>query len=854
MAVGQPLAGIQESLWATVEGKVVSVDKYEEGLELELRSGNGRMRVLLSDPRSASPRLLLNSRIQATGLCSPAWTLDGQKVAGFLVVTNHQGIRQLEIPPELWQAHSMITIRDLRQIQPAPAEERLVHIGGRILSERSGHSLVVSDGTGQITVRTTQAGMGPIEGLVEILGRLDGMGTNAELHYAFYREMAAGAIGGAAPPAVLTTAGQIKRLKREEALRGYPARIQGVITCVQPKFRAVVIQDSTLGIYVKNCPYDDAAPPRLGEYWEVEGITDAGFAPMIQPHTLRRLGEGILPEPIRPTRDQLMSGSLDTQYVELQGVVTEVTPIHISLLTRSGKILVRLPGHRPPTLKPYENSLISLRGCLFARHSSEDISLELILGEVEIHNARIKLDEPAPADLFSTTSKRISDLLLFDPDAGALQRVKVTGQIVHFRQGMGFLMEGEKGLRFMANLPANVLPSDVVEVVGFPELGGPSPIVSEAVVRKTGSAPLPQPKRLAHDDLLNDAHDSILVLISGSLVSLSQRGDHHVLALQAGVQKFLAHLERDDKPLKISPGSLIEVKGVYSGQGARLGDGHDLSSFELLLRSRSDIRVLARPPWWTLGRLMAVVGALSGVLMLAAVYIGLLHRQVEQRTVQLKKEIRDRERAEHKHALEQERSRVARDLHDDLGSTLTEISMLAEAGRDGAGAPAERFERILARARSLVRALDEIVWAIDPRKDTLSGLTHYLTGFAEDYLSAAGLTCRVKMPSSTPEVPLPARERHQLFLAVKETLNNIVKHSRAGQVLFEVSATDRELLLTITDNGCGFDPQAPSSGNGTANLSERLQRLGGRCQINSALGGGTTVLLALPLNRNSSSV
>ena len=858
LAVGQTLSEGDDSLWAAVEGNVVAVSEDAEGVELDLRSGNGQMRVRVTEGRSVSTTLILNSRIQAVGICQSAWTLDGQKVAGLLTLTDYSALKQLEVAPELWAAHPMIKISDLWRTDFPKTEERLVHVGGRIVSAQTGRSLVLADATGEVTVHTTQPLPHPTDGIVEILGRWSRMGTNVVLSCGFCREMAGGAIGGAAPPTVLSTAGQIKRLKREEALRGYPARIRGVITCVQPKFRALVIQDSTLGIYVKTCPYTDSDPPHVGEYWEVEGVTDAGFAPMIQPRRAVRIGLGVLPEPVRPTRDQLMNGSLDTQYVELQGIVTAVKPSDMALLTRAGQILVRLPGYKPQALKPFEDSLVSLRGCLFARHGSEDVSLHFKLGEIEIHNARIKVDESAPTNLFATPPRRAADLLLFDPDAGAFQRVKVMGQIVQMRQGLGYLMDGDTGLRFAPKLGGGVAVADLVEVVGFPELGEPSPLLHEAVVRKVGRAPLRPPTQLAPEDLFNDKHDSTRVQIEALLVSLSRRRTEQVLELQVGVRKFLARLDGPPDTLAPLPlGSRLQLTGVYAGQGSRQIDSHDLTTFELLLSSAGDIRVLAQPPWWTLGRMFAVVGALGGVLVFASIYITLLHRQVEQRTVQLKREIHDREHAEHQQALEEERSRIARDLHDDLGSTLTEISMLAETGRDQPAANGEapnRFERILARASSLVRTLDEIVWAVDPRKDTLPALARYLAGFAEEYLSAAGLTCRVELPAAISERPLAARERHELFLGVKEALNNVLKHSQASQVLFRIDIGATELLITISDNGQGFDTAGCYSGNGVANLRQRLAAVQGRCEINSRAGDGTTVLLALSLSRSSTSL
>jgi signal transduction histidine kinase len=389
-----------------------------------------------------------------------------------------------------------------------------------------------------------------------------------------------------------------------------------------------------------------------------------------------------------------------------------------------------------------------------------------------------------------------------------------------------------------------------VEVVGFPELGGPSPLLREAVARKLGHAALPAPHKLTPQNLLGSEHDSTLVQVEALLVNVANDGMG--IELQAGVRKFVARLAGNANFLRSIPiGSRLALTGVYVGQGGGQMVGQGIQSFELLLNSRADVMVLAHPPWWTLGRMLAIVGVLIGVLAVALFWITLLHRQVEQRTTLLEQEIQEREHAEHHQAMEEERSRIARDLHDDLGSSLTEISMLAETGRDQlqpAEDPRKRFDKILNRAQALVRTLDEIVWAVDPRKDTLSALVRYLAGFAEEYGLAAGLACRVDMPASIPEISLAARVRHHLFLGVKEALNNAVRHAHATEVVFQINLADNNLKITLIDNGCGFDPAAAREGNGLANLSQRLAGLHGRCEINSRRGAGASVLLALPLS------
>src|SRR5438067_1634309 len=229
----------------------------------------------------------------------------------------------------------------------------------------------------------------------------------------------------------------------------------------------------------------------------------------------------------------------------------------------------------------------------------------------------------------------------------------------------------------------------------------------------------------------------------------------------------------------------------------------DVSNFELLLNSAADIRVLVRPPFWTLQRLLILVGALLGVLGLASVWIRLLQHRIQQRTVQLQKEVHDREKAEHQRALAQERARIARDLHDDLGSSLTEITMLATAS-PGLNLPAdeatERMESIAGKSRTLVNALDEIVWAVDPERDTLASVARYLASYAEEYLAGLKVACRVQIPNSFPDQEISGEVRHHLFLAVKEALSNAVRHGDASEIGFRLRVLEDRLQISISDN------------------------------------------------------
>jgi signal transduction histidine kinase len=280
--------------------------------------------------------------------------------------------------------------------------------------------------------------------------------------------------------------------------------------------------------------------------------------------------------------------------------------------------------------------------------------------------------------------------------------------------------------------------------------------------------------------------------------------------------------------------------------------GQDITSFELLLGSPSDIAVLARPPWWTLERLLIIVGALACVLVATMLWVTQLHRQVEERTAELGKEIRERQRVEHQQVMEQERTRIAQDLHDELGSGITEISMLAARAKS-VSAPVEKNRRYLEqvgeKAREMVTALDEIVWAMNPRHDSLASLVSYFCLYADRFLGLSNIAWRLEGPSGQIDCVMDSRHRHQLFLAFKEALTNVVRHSGATEVRLSIQAEAGQVHLSIADNGCGLPAGARTDEmDGVGNMRTRIEKLGGRFKVASETGRGTIVRFCVPTN------
>jgi signal transduction histidine kinase len=654
---------------------------------------------------------------------------------------------------------------------------------------------------------------------------------------------------------VLTTAGEVHQLNREEAQRGYPVKIQGVVTCVLPERQAFTIQDATRGLYVVDSSESRSVPPKIGEYLEVEGKTDPSlFAPIVDADRVGDLGAGRLPQPVHPAWEQLMNGSLDAQYVELQGIITSVSTNGVTLFTGDGqlKLELRVIGMKTAELERYEDAVVRVRGCLLA--SWDYVTHQVKVGEIRVYGAEISVDQPAPTDLFSLPLKTVAELLQFNPQAGVFQRVKVSGRIIYAQAPEYYLMDDKNGVQFVLKKPVPGLEAgDRVEVVGFPGLSGASPLLHEAVARKIGHAPLPKARKLQPDNLIHAEYDSTLVTVDGLLVNVRETPAGQALEMRSGVRTFMARLNtRDDSVHSLAPGTRLELVGVYLGEGGNRAMGQDITSFELLLNSSADIKVLARPPWWTLERLLVMMGVLVCVLAAAALWITQLHRQVEQRTRELEAQIRQRQKVEHQRAMEQERARIAQDLHDELGSGITEISMLAARARSATAPDQKRnhyLEQAREKAREMVTALDEIVWAMNPKHDSLASLVSYFCLYADRFLGLANIAWRLEGMPAMPDPMVDSRHRHQLFLAFKEALTNVVRHAGASEVRLSIQAEQGQVWLTVADNGRGFSSGVPTGEmDGVANMRARIEKLGGRFEITSEASHGTTVRFYMPLS------
>ena len=261
--------------------------------------------------------------------------------------------------------------------------------------------------------------------------------------------------------------------------------------------------------------------------------------------------------------------------------------------------------------------------------------------------------------------------------------------------------------------------------------------------------------------------------------------------------------------------------------------------------------LVATPVWRAQWAIFFYVVSLAALVYMTSRVIS--HRRLRHRLLTL----------EHNEEVSRERMRIAQDMHDEIGSKLARISYLSEGVKTelkGVYANTRVVDSLAKTSRDLLRSLDQMVWAVNPRNDSLEQLIVYLCRYAADFFQDTSILCEFRVPEHLPGAPLSAEVRHNLVLAFEEVLTNAMKHSRADRVVVELTCETGFAQIVVTDNGHGFDPanlpgNLPGAadsknvrvGHGIRGLRRRLHGFGGECHITSCIGQGTNVVFRIPL-------
>jgi len=668
--------------------------------------------------------------------------------------------------------------------------------------------------------------------------------------------------------APLTRIADIRRLSREEAVKGLPVRISGICIPVSDSAKRYhfalwsegeCIWVSIRGFKLRGLPLRESVNPEdifRGAHLEIEGITDsAAYAPSIAPLSIRRIGVLPVPPPNHFSVDRLLSGSEDCQWIELEGIVHASVPKECLLMIVDGNFC-RLDGVESDSVQLID-ARIRVRG-LF----TPDVNFrsEPTMLRVMVSNAKTDIDviEPPPVDPFLSPHVPLNRLMPFSPGSSFFHRKVVTGTVIFAVPGQYFfLQEGSTGLR-VESTSADVRVGQRVDVAGFIDASYAFASLKGGLVRAVGTVHVPQPELVTVGQLLDPAMRSDwgkaastdffgrMVKLCGNLQRVDWQADRVPVTawVESGGKLIAAHFATNARPLsswqaeQLTHGSGVELTGIceyeFPPKGRFTPEKDVPTGFHLLLAGTDQLRILHPPSWWTPVRLTIALGGMAATLLVMSGWTAMLRREVVRQT----RLIEAKGRAE---AVNRERERIAGDLHDEMGSNLAQLTLLSEQGQ---------LDRVITGSRELAGQLDAVVWALNPVNDTLNHFVRYLTHYTQDVLSLAGIGLRLAIPDTLPHVNLSAEQRHQLILAAREVLHNSIKHAKATRVYLRMRLESRAAILEIEDNGIGLPPSLlPLPGHdGLESIRNRMTRIHGWGEFCKGAGGcGTLVRFTFPL-------
>jgi signal transduction histidine kinase/CheY-like chemotaxis protein len=755
-----------------------------------------------------------------------------------------------------------------------------VRVRGRVMAMEPGLSITLRDDTGQVEVRSAQSKRIALGTEVEAVGRV--IMTNAQwvLESALYR--AAHSPASDKPETdqnhpVLQTVGQIRQLSVDDAAEGRPVLISGVVTWSLPDLGFFFLQDITGGIRVRYRP-EQMRWPQRNKYLEIKGVTyNGGFAPAVDLQDYRDLGSMNEPPVREITLDQAIRGELDGQLVYMRGFYRSTESDgdfrKVHLITPAGEFVGLVKSSVNFVATP--GSLVRVNGVceVVADENGRITGVAIRVGSLP----GFRVEEDAPADYYDLPLRSIKRLRQLNT-ARELTRVRVAGVVLHAVPGSFiYLQEDNAGLLLLSHESMPVSPGDKIEAVGILGWEGIRTILREAVYRKTGVGPLPAPVLINDPTRLSVAFDSRLVRVRGILIDAVRRPEQTRLTLQSGNTLFEAMLDGSSEETALrefTPGAGLELTGIY-----RIGfdDSHQSRSFQLQLRSLSDIVVFQQPRLWTVQRALLATAILGGCTLLGLAWITALRRRVRQQTAQIRAQL------ERQAKLEAEVQRATRleslgvlagGIAHDFNNLLTivmgnlTLAMLDEKAMSAVGDCLRESQRGAIRARDLTQQLLTFAKGGNPLRAAVA-LPTIVRETAEFILHGSNARCDYDLPD---ELWNASVDRDQIAQVIQNLVLNAMQAMPNGGIIRislrneEIApkansalAPGRYLRLAIADSGHGippenlpriFDPyfstKRAGSGLGLATVYSIVKKHQGHVQVESAPGRGATFTLWLP--------
>jgi signal transduction histidine kinase len=655
----------------------------------------------------------------------------------------------------------------------------------------------------------------------------------------------------------LTNVAQVRALATAQAKQALPVRLRGVvISRADPHERAAIFSDDTAAIYLL-ADRNLFAPHQSGDQLEITGVSDPGeFAPIVKVTNVRSLGRAPLPAPRPVTYQEIITGSLDAQWVELTGVVrrylppeTNSTIWRILLAAHGGVVPIRSSAPLNPLVKE-DAEVRVLAVCLYQFNQRRQV-LSPVLQALD--HVPFEVLKPAPENPFAAPVQAADSLLQFSAENPKGHRLHVRGVVTHAEPGsLIWIRDDTTGLRIVTQDVAPLQPGDEISVLGFPAYGEFSPMLEDAIFRKTGVT-RPAAPILLSTPVQVFAHEDDLIALEAQLTDIQPVLEGLAFTFQRDDTVFKGLLKlppNEPRRAEWLPESWVKVTGICAithDEVRPLTGIWQPQSFQLLLRTPADLLVLQSPPWWNPKRITYLLVATLALLLCVA---ALLIWRARHR---LKEQAQRRAMAEAEFsAILSERNRVAREIHDTLAQGLAATSVHLRLAKKLANSDPAALQHHLEVSQELVRdSLEEArnsIWNMRSQVLETGDLASALQGILKQMADGAELKTFFEVKGRARRLA-PVLENNLLRVG-QEAITNAFKHAQAGEVRVTLEFGERHFQLQVQDNGRGFDPQKPAQRNGSfglVGLQERATELQGELHIRSAPGQGTEVKLRVPL-------
>jgi signal transduction histidine kinase/ActR/RegA family two-component response regulator len=798
----------------------------------------------------------------------------------------------VEVLTPALQSIPVQTIRGLASLPGNSLAERMLHLHGTILSDGVREEPRFVDGTGSIHISQASGALLPIGQVVDVSGfaELD----RGELKITDARLLQANPQPHPADvDRTITSVAEVHALSPEEAGERVPVHVRATVTYIDPKSVILFVQDRTGATYVGAARIREFKV-RAGDLVDLTGVTAPGqFAPIVSGAWAERVSSSSMPPPSPAAFDDLLSGKMDSAWVQTEGIVQSVATNRTSLVdevsVQWGDHLYRLYVYNPNARPlPPPDSRVRVQGVCGSLFNArrQIVGIQIYVPSPEF----VSVLEPGP-DPAALRPRPIDELLRFSFSDSPGHRARIRGVVtLASPSGPSYVEDSGAGVQIVNHARMDLRPGDVVDVLGFGHSGSFSPEMRDAQISLVERGPAPPPPSITVDEALEGGYDSRLVTIHAVVVDQLRNTSQNTVMLQVGGKLFNATLDRGRIP-SLDRGSIVRVTGVCSIAAESNLAYRIPKSFSLVLRSAGDIAVVRSAPWWNPGRLLAVLGSMAAVLIAVLSWVAVLRHKVALQTAVIRRKLQQEELL--KHAAEQASrakseflANMSHEIRTPLNGILGFAGLMAES--ELSGLQREHNEAVRSSAENLLVVINDILdfSRVEAGRLELESLDFSVRRCVEAALgSVRSLAAEKHLAISVEfddDVPDWVRgDPHRLRQILLNLLGNAVKFTVAGGITVRVSLAPeqdaaaagsnaapapRQIQFAVSDTGIGvpesqreliFQPfrQADGSvtrrfggtGLGLAISRKLVAMMGGRMWLESAEGRGSTFFFTAPV-------